>query len=45
MALNIGTARQPLPELSGETLFAWPEAGAELAQNAIIVRLSQGEAE
>ncbi|WP_288876304.1 malto-oligosyltrehalose trehalohydrolase [uncultured Kosakonia sp.] len=45
MALNIGTASQPLPELPGETLFAWPEAGAELAQNAIIVRLSQGEAE
>lgn len=44
MALNISEVRQPLPDLPGETLFAWPAVTSELPQNAILVRLSQGEA-
>lgn len=44
MALNISEVRQPLPDLPGETLFAWPAVTNKLPQNAILVRLSQGEA-
>lgn len=44
LALNIGTATQPLPDQPGETLFAWPHAAAELPQNSIIVRLASGDA-
>jgi len=44
MALNIGEAAQPLPDLPGETIFAWPEVATDLPQNAIIVRLASGEA-
>ncbi|GLR11030.1 malto-oligosyltrehalose trehalohydrolase [Mixta theicola] len=44
LAFNIGAAAQPLPDLPGETLFAWPQASAELPQNSIIVRLASGDA-
>lgn len=44
MALNVGEALQPLPELPGETIFAWPTEGEVLAQNAITVRLAAKEA-
>ncbi|MFD1802767.1 malto-oligosyltrehalose trehalohydrolase [Mixta tenebrionis] len=44
MAINIGAAAQPLPALPGATIFAWPQASAELPQNAIIVRLASGDA-
>ncbi|UQY42730.1 malto-oligosyltrehalose trehalohydrolase [Mixta hanseatica] len=42
LAFNIGATPQPLPDLPGETLFAWPQASAELPQNSIIVRLASG---
>ncbi|PSN06631.1 malto-oligosyltrehalose trehalohydrolase [Siccibacter turicensis] len=44
MAFNIGPASQPLPALPGETLFASSDVGDALPQNAIIVRLAQGDA-
>lgn len=44
MALNIGEKTQPLPDLPGETLFAWPQAADALPQNSIIVRLASGDA-
>lgn len=44
MALNIGETTQPLPDQSGTTIFAWPKAGHDLPQNAIIVRLAAGDA-
>ncbi|POP46404.1 malto-oligosyltrehalose trehalohydrolase [Superficieibacter electus] len=43
LALNIGEATQPLPDLPGETLFALPEMADTLTPNAVIVRLAQGE--
>lgn len=43
IALNIGEMPQPLPDLPGGTIFAWPEAENSLPQNAIIVRLDAGE--
>ncbi|MGD8105708.1 malto-oligosyltrehalose trehalohydrolase [Pantoea sp. FN0302] len=45
LAFNIGATTQPLPDLPGETLFAWPQASAELPQNSIIVRLAPGDTE
>ena len=44
LALNIGEQPQTLPEMPGETLFAWPQAAEKLPQNAILVRLDQGDA-
>ena len=44
MAFNIGEQPQPLPDQPGEILFAWPGAANELPQNAIVVRLAQGDA-
>ncbi|YCI79959.1 malto-oligosyltrehalose trehalohydrolase [Enterobacteriaceae bacterium] len=44
MAFNIGAESQPLPALPGETLFASSDVGDALPQNAIIVRLAQGDA-
>lgn len=44
IALNIGDAPQPLPDLPGETIFAWPKASEDLPQNTIIVRLATGAA-
>jgi len=44
LALNIGERHQTLPELPGETVFAWPNAADELPQNSIVVRLASGEA-
>ena len=44
LALNVGEQPQPLPDLPGEAIFAWPEATAELPPNAIIVRLAPGDA-
>ncbi|WLI77388.1 malto-oligosyltrehalose trehalohydrolase [Kosakonia sp. H02] len=44
MALNISDTRQPLPDLPGKTIFAWPQESADVAPNAIVVRLAQGEA-
>ncbi len=43
IALNIGEDPQPLPDLPGNTLFALPEAAETLTQNAVIVRLAQGD--
>lgn len=45
LALNVGNSTQPLPDLPGETLFAWPQAASELIPNAIVVRLAKREAE
>ena len=44
LALNIGERKQTLPDLPGETVFAWPNAADELPQNSIVVRLASGEA-
>ena len=44
LALNIGERKQTLPDLPGETVFAWPNATDELSQNSIVVRLASGEA-
>lgn len=44
LALNIGEKPQTLPEMPGETLFAWPQAAEKLPQHAILVRLDQGDA-
>ena len=44
LALNISDAPQPVPDLPGDTLFAWPQAAAELPPNAIIVRFAAGDA-
>ena len=43
VALNIGETPQPLPDLPGETIFAWPDAQNLLQKNTIIVRLDTGE--
>lgn len=43
MALNIGKATRTLPNLPGETLFAWPKATDDLPPHSIIVRLASGE--
>ncbi|MGP3591904.1 malto-oligosyltrehalose trehalohydrolase [Vagococcus sp. WN89Y] len=43
MALNIANHSQALPELPGETVFSSGNAGHELAQNAVIVRLAARE--
>ena len=43
LALNLGETTRPLPEQPGETLFAWPENSRDLPQNAVIVRLAQGD--
>jgi len=32
-----------MPEIAGETLFAWPEGRTELLANTVIVRFAQGE--
>ncbi|MDK1015844.1 DUF3459 domain-containing protein, partial [Cronobacter sakazakii] len=45
LALNIGERPQPLPEMPGDTLFAWPQAGDELPANSIHVRLAKGDAQ
>lgn len=44
MALNIGEASRPVPELPGKTIFAWPKTAEDLPQHAIIVRLATGDA-
>ncbi|WP_312226679.1 malto-oligosyltrehalose trehalohydrolase [Pseudescherichia sp.] len=44
LALNISERKQTLPDLPGETIFAWPNATDELSQNSIVVRLASGEA-
>ena len=44
LALNIGKKPVPMPELAGETLFSWPEAGDVLPPNSIVVRFADGEA-
>lgn len=45
LALNVGDSTQPIPDLPGETLFAWPQTATELIPNAIVVRLEKREAE
>lgn len=45
MALNIGEQTQPLPEMAGKTIFAWPQESGALPQHSIIVRLAQGAAQ
>ncbi|MBA0038748.1 malto-oligosyltrehalose trehalohydrolase [Pantoea sp. BIGb0393] len=42
LALNIGTPNQPLPDMPGRTIFAWPQEAEALPQHAIVVRLAQG---
>ena len=44
LAMNIGEQPQPLPEMPGETIFAWQASASELPPNAIIVRLASGDA-
>lgn len=44
IAFNVGKTTQPLPDLPGETIFAWPDAADPLRENSIIVRLASGEA-
>ncbi|WP_435929496.1 malto-oligosyltrehalose trehalohydrolase [Dryocola sp. BD613] len=43
MALNIGEETRPLPDLPGETIFAWPKAANALPQHSILVRLARGD--
>ena len=43
LALNIGASAQTLPDMPGETLFAWPQQADTLPQHAIVVRLAQGD--
>lgn len=43
IALNVGEAPQPLPDLPGETIFSWPETTDNLPQNSVMVRLMTGE--
>lgn len=43
LALNIGETSQPLPDLPGKTLVAWPRGQDDLPPNAFIVRLALGE--
>jgi malto-oligosyltrehalose trehalohydrolase len=42
LAVNIGKQPQPLPEMPGRTIFAWPQEAEALPQHAIVVRLAQG---
>jgi 1,4-alpha-glucan branching enzyme len=42
LALNIGKHHQPLPDMLGRTIFAWPQETEALSQHAIVVRLDQG---
>ncbi|MBP2199644.1 malto-oligosyltrehalose trehalohydrolase [Pantoea cypripedii] len=43
LALNLSQIAQPLTELPGETLFAWPQAADPLPPNGMTVRLSAGD--
>jgi len=43
LALNTGDQPQTMPEIAGETLFAWPEGRTELLANTVILRFAQGE--
>jgi len=45
LALNIERQTQALPEMPGETIFAWPQESGDLPQHSIIVRLAQGAAQ
>jgi len=40
IAFNIGETVQPLPDLSGKTIFAWPDNARDLAPNSIVVSLA-----
>ncbi|WP_062743282.1 malto-oligosyltrehalose trehalohydrolase [Erwinia persicina] len=44
MAVNIAATPQPLPDLPGETIFAWPDRGGDLPPHSILVRLLPGDA-
>ena len=44
LALNIGSKPVALPDLAGETRFAWPEVTDVLPPNGIVVRFADGEA-
>ncbi|MBD8161574.1 malto-oligosyltrehalose trehalohydrolase [Erwinia persicina] len=44
MAVNIAATPQPLPDLPGETIFAWPDRGEDLPPHSILVRLQPGDA-
>ncbi|AMX05156.1 malto-oligosyltrehalose trehalohydrolase [Enterobacter asburiae] len=44
LALNIGNKPAALPDLAGETRFAWPEVTDVLPPNGIVVRFADGEA-
>ncbi|WP_225758807.1 malto-oligosyltrehalose trehalohydrolase [Leclercia sp. Marseille-Q4284] len=43
LAFNTGDQPQLMPDIAGETLFAWPEGRTELLANTVIVRFAQGE--
>lgn len=45
IALNVTENIMPLPDLPGETVFAWPiEVSGLLPGNAVVVRLAKGDA-
>lgn len=44
MAVNIAATPQQLPDLPGETIFAWPDRGGDLPPHSILVRLLPGDA-
>ncbi|MCU6671578.1 malto-oligosyltrehalose trehalohydrolase [Enterobacteriaceae bacterium H4N4] len=43
LALNASDRHETLPDIAGETLFAWPDARTELHPDTLIVRFAQGE--
>ncbi|MEB5748332.1 malto-oligosyltrehalose trehalohydrolase [Leclercia adecarboxylata] len=43
LAFNVGGHTEALPDLPGETLFAWPEIHTELRPDTLIVRFAPGE--
>ncbi|MEX5384712.1 malto-oligosyltrehalose trehalohydrolase [Cronobacter muytjensii] len=44
LALNIGDSPRRLPDLPGDTLFAWPQTSDSLPPDSIHVRLAKGDA-
>ena len=45
LALNLGDRPQPIADLPGETIFAWPQESTELAPESIVVCLDKGAAQ
>jgi 1,4-alpha-glucan branching enzyme len=42
LVLNVGQDTHPLPELPGETIFAWPQDAATSVPASLIVRFAPG---